>query len=145
MQKALSTAYLNHQISELESRVHAIDLPNGHHDHHGNHERIAESASSRGGRGRCGGGFGRRHGEENGRGGHEGGLGRGKHGEKGRIDDSDEDRDQEVDKEWRVVVVDVSALLWAPKAVKRVMGKGWEVILPLEGMTTCPPAANALS
>lgn len=35
--------------------------------------------------------------------------------------------------DWRVVVVDISALMWAKNAVKRLMAKGWEVIIPAEG------------
>lgn len=35
--------------------------------------------------------------------------------------------------DWRVVVVDISALMWAKNAVKRLVAKGWEVIIPAEG------------
>lgn len=54
----------------------------------------------------------------------------------GRIDDSsadEEDGERDKDGEWRVAVVDVSALLWALKSVKRIVKKGWEVIVPLDG------------
>lgn len=30
--------------------------------------------------------------------------------------------------------MDISALMWARNAVKRLVAKGWEVIIPSEGM-----------
>ena len=36
-------------------------------------------------------------------------------------------------KPWRAVVVDSSALMWSPQAVRRLVGHGWEVVVPLEG------------
>jgi hypothetical protein len=41
--------------------------------------------------------------------------------------------DEGGDEEWRVAVVDVSALLWAPKATRNLVAKGFEVIVPLNG------------
>jgi hypothetical protein len=34
---------------------------------------------------------------------------------------------------WRVIVVDVSALMWASKCVRALVGNGWEVVIPSEG------------
>ncbi|KAK4684632.1 hypothetical protein P7C73_g5539, partial [Tremellales sp. Uapishka_1] len=84
LQKALSTAYLTHQITELETRVQGMNVD----------EPVTRGRS---------GSF------------------------------EDEGPPEKEDDEWRVVVVDVSALLWAPKEVKRLVGKGWEVVIPLEG------------
>lgn len=50
----------------------------------------------------------------------------------GRPDDVEIDDDDEAE-DWRVVVVDISALMWAKNAVKRLVAKGWEVIIPSEG------------
>lgn len=33
---------------------------------------------------------------------------------------------------WRVVVLDASVMIWALRSVRRVVSKGWEVIVPLE-------------
>lgn len=51
----------------------------------------------------------------------------------GRPDDVEIDDDDEAE-DWRVVVVDISALMWAKNAVKRLVAKGWEVIIPAEGV-----------
>lgn len=51
----------------------------------------------------------------------------------GRPDDVEIDDDDEAE-DWRVVVVDISALMWAKNAVKRLVAKGWEVIIPVEGV-----------
>ncbi|CAK9785741.1 hypothetical protein CC85DRAFT_329363 [Cutaneotrichosporon oleaginosum] len=48
-----------------------------------------------------------------------------------RIDDSDEDEDV-----WRVSVVDVSALMWAPRAVRSLLQRGGEVVIPLDAIRT---------
>ena len=37
------------------------------------------------------------------------------------------------DRPWKVVVLDTSALLWAPQGVRRLVRQGWEVIVPVEG------------
>lgn len=50
----------------------------------------------------------------------------------GRPDDVEIDDDDEAE-DWRVVVVDISALMWARNAVKRLVAKGWEVVIPSEG------------
>ncbi|BEJ12776.1 hypothetical protein CspHIS471_0212360 [Cutaneotrichosporon sp. HIS471] len=48
-----------------------------------------------------------------------------------RIDDSDEGEDA-----WRVSVLDVSALMWAPRAVRTLLQRGGEVVVPLDAITT---------
>jgi hypothetical protein len=58
-----------------------------------------------------------------------------------QFDDDDEDvdgggaQDAEGANEdgWRVIVVDVSALMWASKCVRALVGNGWEVVIPSEG------------
>ena len=50
------------------------------------------------------------------------------------------DGDGDPGRAWKVVVVDSSALLWAPQAVKRLVGQGWEVIVPVEGESPSPLA-----
>lgn len=56
-----------------------------------------------------------------------------------RIDDDntserDLDHDEMNDKEdWRVAVVDVSGLMWAPKAVRSLVARGFEVVVPADG------------
>lgn len=67
----------------------------------------------------------------------------------GRIDMDDEDRhdalthDEDIevegispddgDDKWRVAVLDASVLIWAPRSVRRLAAKGWELVLPLDG------------
>ncbi|ORY27473.1 hypothetical protein BCR39DRAFT_226994 [Naematelia encephala] len=111
LQKALSQAYLSHQISQLEHKVNAISIP----------QNQPEPSQQQGDR-----------------------VIR----KLGRIDDSHHDDEEDSDafkfddenereheeREWRVSVLDVSALLWAPKAVRRLVGLGGEVIISLEGM-----------
>ncbi|GMK59080.1 hypothetical protein CspeluHIS016_0700950 [Cutaneotrichosporon spelunceum] len=48
-----------------------------------------------------------------------------------RLDDSDSDEDA-----WRISVVDVSALMWAPRAVRTLLQRGGEVIVPLDAIRT---------
>ena len=114
LNKALSTALLTHQISELESRVQSLNtttIP-------GLPQQPRKEAA--------------KHGAE-----HDGNA---RQTRVPRIDDEDEGshaeqtEDDEEDKEaWRAVVVDVSALMWAMKSVRRLVAKGWEVIVPLDG------------
>ncbi|WRT65663.1 uncharacterized protein IL334_002608 [Kwoniella shivajii] len=112
LSKALSAAYLNHQISELESKVKATTLtPPTPFDPKQN-PRSPTFAK----------------GEINGNVVHE----RDPNDDLGRPDDVEDSED--VSEEWRVVVVDVSALMWARNAVKRLVGRGWEVIVPLEAI-----------
>jgi hypothetical protein len=51
----------------------------------------------------------------------------------GVFSETDQARFEEEDDGWRLVVLDVSALMWAPRSVRRLMARGWEVIVPLEG------------
>jgi len=156
LSKALSTAYLSHQISELQSRVEATHLPHGREGHGRPDHSMHEHAGQRRGRGGAGrdGGRGQRRGAHAPEGLHvhhaispeDGGVDDTPRPEDrrdgvARIDDSDPEdpfRDDEMDsrsKEWRAVVVDVSALMWAPKSVRRLLGIGWEVVVPLEGVS----------
>ncbi len=147
MSKALSTAYLSHQISQLEEKVRDVSIEkpkrvipaaNGIDETEfpplgaeaipkSKKEPVlarvdasgSESVQSfnredqgrrRRGRGRGGmNGHGRRHANHS--------------------DDSSDDEEYG----WRVVVLDTSALLWAPQGVRKLVRQGWEVIVPLEG------------
>ncbi|WWC97001.1 hypothetical protein V866_003878 [Kwoniella sp. B9012] len=110
LSKALSAAYLNHQIKELESKVNAVNLtsplsrsPNGEPNRPKENGRAEE---------------------------------RDPNDDLGRPDDLEDPAHDESNDEWRVVVVDVSALMWAKNAVKRLVGKGWELVVPLEAIRT---------
>lgn len=121
LHKALSTAYLNHQIAELENRVNAAHIkspaPQAKAKAKGGDSARSPDASAR-----------QLQpqpqppqqppGDPN--------------DDLGRPDDVEIDVDDEAE-DWRVVVVDISALMWAKNAVKRLMAKGWEVIIPAEG------------
>ncbi|WWC60268.1 uncharacterized protein I303_102835 [Kwoniella dejecticola CBS 10117] len=111
LSKALSAAYLNHQIAELESKVKATTLtpPN---------ERSVPVSPKPAPQQPVG-----------------GIVERDPNDDLGRPDDVEDPTDDE-DEDWRVVVVDVSALMWAKNAVKRLVGKGLEVIVPLEAIRT---------
>ncbi|WVW80102.1 hypothetical protein I302_102075 [Kwoniella bestiolae CBS 10118] len=108
LSKALSAAYLNHQIAELESKVKATALT----------PPLSGSPRPR----------------------PENGLPatqeRDPNDDLGRPDDVEDPAHDESSDEWRVVVVDVSALMWARNAVKRLVGKGWELVVPLEAIRT---------
>ncbi|KAL7418305.1 hypothetical protein Q5752_006762 [Cryptotrichosporon argae] len=64
----------------------------------------------------------------------------------GRIDDDDragwdtgsQDASSvdDADGGWRRAVLDVSALMWAPKRVRAMVGLGWEIVVPLEALST---------
>jgi crotonobetainyl-CoA:carnitine CoA-transferase CaiB-like acyl-CoA transferase len=111
LSKNLSAAYLNHQIAELENQVRGLPTPatNGQQPKAAAKEkplaRIDDHVSFGG----------------------------------GRIDHEEKERDEdievydELDQEWRVAVVDVSAFMWAPKATKSLIQKGFEVIVPSSG------------
>jgi hypothetical protein len=45
------------------------------------------------------------------------------------MDDEFDDEDED----WRVVVVDASALMWAAQGVRDLVAKGFEVIVPSNG------------
>ncbi|WVO13270.1 hypothetical protein L204_100883 [Cryptococcus depauperatus] len=119
LQKALSTAYLNHQIAELESKVKSasinpLNLPtaspvveSGRVKPQGNVDAKASPVRQ---------------------------YQRDPNDDLGRPDDVDSE--EEGGKDWRVVVVDISALMWAKNAVKRLVSKGWEVIVPLGALHT---------
>lgn len=179
LQKALSAAYLNHQISELESKVRGISLPqagaaapqsqsspqrrgpggkgnrgkqqqaaiatgeykdkeqdgNFRSQHRGDMGRRVNGDNDRPGNGYANGNQEEKdHHESNAELGLSRKLSRDQFDDIGRIDDV---VDGAVDKsDWRVAVVDVSALMWASKRVRALVGYGWEVIVPLEGEWT---------
>ncbi|KAE8540824.1 hypothetical protein D1P53_003188 [Cryptococcus gattii VGV] len=119
LHKALSTAYLNHQIAELENKVNATHIkstvPQSKANAKGQdatdvnarqlHPQLQQHAP------------------------------RDPNDDLGRPDDVEIDDDDEAE-DWRVVVVDISALMWAKNAVKRLVAKGWEVIIPSEAIST---------
>lgn len=47
--------------------------------------------------------------------------------------EADEDDDGDGVREWKTVVLDTSALLWAPQGVRRIVRLGWEIVIPSEG------------
>lgn len=217
MSKALSSAYLSHQISQLQDKVRTTSLDpaskrNGikaaHVDEaefpalgaepvklkpqqtlgvslekeHGERETIGVRAvngdageprearidrsdvgsdlfgsgdgrrenGGRRGRGRGGGEGGRGGGRSGGRGGRGNGHGHG-HGQGHfRRDHSHGEREDDFDgefeqgKHWRVVVLDTSALLWAPQGVRRLVRQGWELIVPSEGESLLTPTYGLL-
>ncbi|WVQ83611.1 hypothetical protein IAT38_005752 [Cryptococcus sp. DSM 104549] len=161
LNKALHTAYLEHQIAELEGKVKGAHLTSGPGakspanvptpahglglagspagspwvvpgaDLRGRHAPGLNGGGAGGG-GAGGGGAG---------GGGAGGGGAGRemrdpNDDLGRPDDVELDEAGDGDGDWRVVVVDISALLWARNAVKRLVAKGWEVIVPGHAIDT---------
>lgn len=50
-----------------------------------------------------------------------------------RSESSDDEDDEDMWDTWKIVVLDVSALMWAPQSVRRLLARGWEAVLPLEG------------
>ena len=127
LNKALSTALLNHQIQELETQVRHLPTGGalGLHDHNHDHEPVTqpqvkpekEKAFARI--------------DDN--------MSFGEDGAR-RMDDERE-RDEELndeddEPEWRVAVVDVSAFMWAPQAARDLVQKGFEVIVPANGKYT---------
>lgn len=130
MSKALSAAYLNHQISELESKVQQLPVSQDVQPHNGI-KQVAGGHQQQGVQ-----------------------MKKGLNGlvasriddtlpgldqVRARIDDNGNsdrelDHDDQDDKEdWRVAVVDVSGLMWAPKAVRNLVTRGFEVIVPTDG------------
>jgi hypothetical protein len=99
----MAAALMNHQITELENRVNGIHFPKPGVIPIGADGNSGRAAEDR----QHGSG---KQGAENGKG-----------AEKGEVGN------------WRVAVLDVSALMWAPKIIKEVVNRGWEVIVPLEG------------
>jgi len=50
------------------------------------------------------------------------------------VDQAESSADDDAgEREWRVVVLDTSALLWAPQGVRSLVRQGLEVIVPSEG------------
>lgn len=47
----------------------------------------------------------------------------------------EEAEDDDEDDKWRVAVLDASVLIWAPRSVRRLAAKGWELVLPNDGMS----------
>lgn len=130
LSKALSAAYLNHQISELESQVRQLPVSkdvqvNGRDNGNNGRKQVTDDDKTK---------------KKN--------LvvvNRIDDGlsppaaaparlDDGNTSDRDLDRDEFDDKEdWRVAVVDVSGLMWAPKAVRNLVSKGFEVVIPADG------------
>ena len=48
-----------------------------------------------------------------------------------------DDDDDEEPRDWKAVVLDTSALLWAPQGVRRIVRQGWEIVIPSEGEPWC--------
>ncbi|WVF67143.1 hypothetical protein IAT40_001888 [Kwoniella sp. CBS 6097] len=133
LQKTLATAYLSHQIAELESQVKATSLTTPAPSDPRTGSGIKPSATAQQ--------VQKPKANRN--------IGRidvdvdvdvegqipDPNDDLGRPDDVD-DESEHGDDDWRVVVVDASALMWAKNAVKRLVGKGWEVIVPLEALRT---------
>lgn len=166
--KALSAAYLEHQIADLESKVNAIGVdgpgPSGAPRGgarpaavakaavNGEHEHAAAQLD----------GHHRHHHQYHGEGSHAHPPHHHHHHAHhhhahhhnhnhqhlhplqgaGRIDDSSgsspssSSSDSEPEFEWRVAVVDVSALMWAPRSVRSLVQRGFEVIVPLDAIRT---------
>ena len=49
---------------------------------------------------------------------------------------SSDSSDEEDEDGWRLVILDVSALMWAPRSVRRLLRREWEAIVPMEGEST---------
>ncbi|WOO85211.1 uncharacterized protein LOC62_06G008710 [Vanrija pseudolonga] len=135
LSKALSAAYLEHQIADLESRVNAIG--------------VDDKAGAAGG---GGGGAGAANNHNNNKSPTRRAWGAAAAAaptpapapapapqpqpQQRRIDESSaSDSEPEADG-WRVAVVDVSALMWAPKSVRRLVQRGYEVVVPLDAVRT---------
>lgn len=120
LHKALSTAYLNHQIAELENKVNATHFksaaPQARAKAKGQDTTASPDAHAR-----------QLQPQQ------QQAAPRDPNDDLGRPDDVEIDDDDEAE-DWRVVVVDISALMWAKNAVKRLVAKGWEVIIPAEGV-----------
>lgn len=129
LSSTLATALLNHQITELESRVQSVQLARGDSgDRNGSgsndHTRFHAGGAAADARAVAPVKF-------------------------GRIDDDDDEDERaevlthddapepshfvdEADTAWRVVVLDASVMIWALRSVRRLVNRGWEVVVPLE-------------
>lgn len=121
LNKNLAAAILNHQIHKLEDQHRAQEAAQAQVENKGYGEvdqgkagkvepkkqvhRIDDNASGAGGARRF---------EDD---------------ERGFMDDDFDDEDED----WRVVVVDASALMWAAQGVRDLVAKGFEVIVPSNG------------
>lgn len=64
--------------------------------------------------------------------------------ERREADQPESSADEDVgEREWRVVVLDTSALLWAPQGVRSLVRQGLEVIVPAEGESRSRPLPTA--
>jgi hypothetical protein len=124
LNKALSTALLNHQIQELETQVRHLPTGGalGLHDH--DHEPVTQTQTQV------------KPEKEKAFARIDDHMSFGEDGAR-RMDDERE-RDEELndeddEPEWRVAVVDVSAFMWAPQAARDLVQKGFEVIVPANG------------
>ncbi|WVQ73725.1 hypothetical protein IAR50_003305 [Cryptococcus sp. DSM 104548] len=106
LQKSLSAAYLNHQISELESKVRTANIASPAP----NNQSVDAGALLN--------------------------TRRDPNDDLGRPDDVELDEETGGEEKWRVMVVDISALMWAKNAVKRLVAKGWEIVIPQEALST---------
>ncbi|WVQ94742.1 hypothetical protein IAU59_001822 [Kwoniella sp. CBS 9459] len=131
LQKALSAAYLSHQIAELESQVKATSLSPNPNTHATSALQAHQQAKLNRNLGRIDIDVDVDVEDDDAV---EGNI-REPDNDLGQPDDVD-DSIQHGEDDWRVVVVDASALMWAKNAVKRLVGKGWEVIVPLEALRT---------
>ncbi|KAK8861523.1 hypothetical protein IAR55_002345 [Kwoniella newhampshirensis] len=140
LQKALSTAYLNHQIAELENKVKSTTLKATAEQFRPRNSgqlqqgALATTAAAPAVIPNAGNGPGAVESRA---------IAdppnlKDMNDDLGRPDDleADELAAGHEDDEWRVVVIDVSALMWAKNAVKRLVQKGWEIIVPLEAIRT---------
>jgi hypothetical protein len=132
LSKALSAAYISHQITQLEDKVQGGEAGK---------RSGSPSTNRRGGRG------GQRGGHRDGRGGGAGGGGgRGRDREQGRQAQGrgGPDRDRCREQQPRRVVLDTSALLFALPRVRNLVKNQAEVVVPLEGDSNYPsPSLSA--
>lgn len=142
LQKALSTALLTHQISELESKVQSIQVSkqrNAKASTPDGHIVTAQPAAMTGlgpnGQHVPGAGVKEKF----------AGFGRIDVDAEEKVDAMTHDEDIEVesdigedeDDKWRVAVMDASVLIWAPRSVRRLSAKGWELVVPIDGELLC--------
>ncbi|KIR71578.1 hypothetical protein I310_04885 [Cryptococcus deuterogattii CA1014] len=129
LHKALSTAYLNHQIAELENKVNATHIkstvPQTKANAKGQDANASPNTNAR-----------QLHPQLQPQ------APRDPNDDLGRPDDVEIDDDDEAE-DWRVVVVDISALMWAKNAVKRLVAKGTLDLLKKGSSATAVAARQA--
>jgi hypothetical protein len=124
---------LNHQISELESQVRQLPISKDVQQVKG-HDHVNGTKTSAGDYSNANNGMVARRIDDEVR-------ARSPAPALARIDDDvtserDLGYDERDDKEdWRVAVVDVSGLMWAPKAVRSLVARGFEVVVPADGQS----------